>query len=76
MTSVSKNVYIDKLANIFNYYNSTYHKTVKIKLIDVNSSTSFVIDIENNDKDPKFEVGDHVRISKCKNIFLKCYTPK
>ena len=32
-------------------------------------------DVENNDKDPKFKVGDHVRISKYKNIFAKGYTP-
>ena len=30
---------------------------------------------EVNDKDPKFKVGDHVRISKYKNIFAKGYTP-
>ena len=32
-------------------------------------------DVESNDKDPKFEVGDCVRISKYKNIFSKCYIP-
>ena len=31
---------------------------------------------ESNEKDPKFKVGDHVRISKYKNIFAKGYTPK
>ena len=31
--------------------------------------------IEVNDKDPKFKVGDHVRISKYKNIFAKGHTP-
>ena len=30
---------------------------------------------ELNDKDPKFKVGDHVRISKHKDIFAKGYTP-
>ena len=28
-----------------------------------------------NDKDPKFKIGDHVRISEYKNIFAKGYTP-
>ena len=31
--------------------------------------------IENNEKSPKFEIGDHVRISKYKNIFAKVYFP-
>ena len=35
MTSVSQNVYIDKLYNIVNKYNNTYHSTIKIKLVDV-----------------------------------------
>ena len=30
---------------------------------------------EVNDKDSKFKIGDHVRISKYKNIFAKGYTP-
>ena len=30
---------------------------------------------ESNDKDPNFKVGNHVRISKYKNIFAKRYTP-
>ena len=68
MTSVSKNVYIDKLDNIVDEYNNTYHTTIKMKPIDVK-------DKENNNKDPKFKVGDHVRISKYKNIFAKGYTP-
>ena len=39
MTAVPKNVYVDKLDNIFNKYNSTYHRTVKIKPIDVTTNT-------------------------------------
>ena len=31
--------------------------------------------LHSNDKDPKFKVGDHVKISKYKNIFAKGYTP-
>ena len=34
------------------------------------------IELKNtNEKDTKFEVGDHVRISKFKNVFTKGYTP-
>ena len=36
MTSVSKNVYIDKLGDIVNKYNNTYHSTIKMKPVDVN----------------------------------------
>ena len=39
LTSVSKNVYIDKIDNIVNKYNNTYHSTTKIKPVDVMSST-------------------------------------
>ena len=75
MTSISKNVYIDKLDDVVNEYNNTYHRTIKMKPIDVKDNTYINIDKEFNDKDPKFKVGDHVRISKYKNIFVKCYTP-
>ena len=72
---MSKNVYIDKLDDIFNKYNNTYHNTTKMKPIDVKSSTSVDSIKENNDKDPKFKIGDSVRISKYKDIFAKGETP-
>ena len=75
MTSVSKNVYIDKLDDIVNEYNNTYNRAIKMKPIDVKDNTYSNISKEINDKDPKFKVGDHVRISKYKNIFAKGYTP-
>ena len=75
MTSISKNVYIDKLDDIVNEYNKTYHTTIKMKPIDVKDNTYINIDKETNDKDPKFKVGDPVRISKYKKIFAKDYTP-
>ena len=75
MTSVSKNVYIDKLDNIVNEYNNTYHRTIKMKPVDVKDNTHINIDKEVNDKKSKFKIGDHVRISKYKNIFAKRYTP-
>ena len=76
MNSISKNVYIDKLDNIVNEYNSTYHRTIKMKPIHVKDNTYINIGKEVNDNDPKFKVGDHVRISKYKNIFAKGCTPK
>ena len=75
MNSISKNVYIDKLDDIVNEYNNTYHRTIKMKPIDVKDNTYINIGKEVNNKDPKFKVGDHVRISKYKNIFAKGYTP-
>ena len=64
-------MYINKLDNIVNEYNNTYHRTIKMKPIDVKDNTDINIDKEVNDKNPKFKVGDHVRISKYKNILLK-----
>ena len=75
MTSISKNVYIDKLDDIVDEYNNTYHTTIKMKPIDVKDNTYINADKEINNKNPKFKVGDHVRISKYKNIFAKGYMP-
>ena len=74
MTSISKNVYIDKLDDIVNEYNNTKHKTTKMKPIDFKNNTYIDFEKEVNDNDLKFKVGDHVRISKYKNIFSKGYT--
>ena len=63
MTSVSKNLHIDKFDDIVGEYNNTYHRTIKIKPVDVKDNTSIDFKKEVNDKDPKFKVGDHVRIS-------------
>ena len=75
MTSISKNVYIDKLDDIVNEYNNKYHGTFKMKPVDVKNNTYIDFGKESNDKDLKFQVGDHVRVSKYKNIFAKRYTP-
>ena len=75
MTSISKNVYIDKLDDIVDEHNNTKHRTIKMKPIDVKGNTYIDFGKEVNDNDPKFKVGDHVRISKYKNIFAKGYTP-
>ena len=75
MTSVSENVYIDKLDDIVGEYNNTYHRTIKMKPVDVKDNTYIDFKKEVNDKDPKFEVGDHVRICKYEFIFAKRYTP-
>ena len=75
MTSISKHVYIDKLNDIVHKYNNTYHRTIKMKPVDVKSNTYIESSKEINNKDPKFEIGDTVRILDYKNIFVKCYAP-
>ena len=74
MTSISKNVYIDKLDDIVEKYN-TYHRTIKMKPVDVKSSTYILTYISAKMEGPKFKVVDHVRISKYQNIFAKGYVP-
>ena len=74
MTLIPNYVYIDKLDDIANKYNNTYHSRIKMKPIDVNSITYIDFDKQSNDRDPKFKIGDHVRISKYKNILANCYT--
>ena len=75
MTSISKNLYIDTLDDIVKEYNNTKHITTKMKPIDVKDNTYIDAGKEVNNNDPKFKIGDHVRISKYKNIFAKGYTP-
>ena len=58
MTSISKNVYIDDLYDIVNEYNNTYHRTIKMKSIDVKSGNYVEYNVNSNDKDPKFKIGD------------------
>ena len=74
MTSVSKNVYINKLDDIVDEYNNTYHRAIKMKPIHVKDNTYLDLKKEVNNKDSKSKVGDHIRISKYKNIFAKGYT--
>ena len=75
MTTISKNVYVDVLDDIVNRYNNTVHKTIKMKPIDVTNDSYAKCNEDFNKKGPKFKVGDHVRISKYKNIFAKSYVP-
>ena len=75
MTAVSKNVYFDVLDDIVDNYNNTFHRIIGMKPIDVKFDSYTEYNVDSDEKDPKFEVGDHVRISKYKNIFAKRYTP-
>ena len=69
MATVSRNIYFNMLDNIANKYNNTVHRTTKMKPSDVTSDSYAEYSKDSNEKDPKFKVGDHVRISKYKNIF-------
>ena len=76
MTLTPKNLYIDKLDDIVNKYNNTYYTTTKIKPVDVKSKTYIDYGKEINDEDPKFKIGNIVRLSKFKNHFCKRLSSK
>ena len=74
ITIIGKNVYFNVLDDIFKDYNDSIHNSIKMKPKDVKDN-SFIKNVEEiNEKDPEFKMGDHVRISKYKNIFNKGYT--
>ena len=75
LEKLKKKLYIDKLDDIVDEYNNTYPRTIKMKPVDIKDNTYIDFNKEVNDKDPKFKVGDQVRISQYKNIFAKGYTP-
>ena len=73
MTAISKNVYFDVLNDIVDDYNNTYHRTIKMKAIYVGDDSFAEYNEKSNENDLRFRVGDHVRMSKSKNIFAKDY---
>ena len=75
MTSISENVYIDKLGDVVNEYNNAYHRTIRMKPLDVKDNT-YIDSMElHSNEDPNLEVGDHVGILRYKNIFANGCTP-
>ena len=75
MNYISKNVCFNVLDDIVRKYNSIVHSSIKIKPKNVTDDSFIEYNEESNKKDPKFKVGDNVRISKYKNIFAEVYTP-
>ena len=71
MITVSKKVYNKKLGEIVHKYNNKYHRTVNMKPVNVQLGTYIDYSVAHNDKDPKFNIGDHVIVSRYKNIFAK-----
>ena len=63
------------LDDIVNKYNNAVRRIIKMKPTDVTNDSFTEYNEGSNKKDPKFQIGDHVRISKYKNIFAKGYTP-
>ena len=61
-------MYFDKLDDIVNQYNNIYHSTIKMKPVDVKPSIYIDLNKEINYQDPKFKIGDIIRISKYKLI--------
>ena len=62
MTAISKDIYFDVLDDTVNKYNNTVHKTIKMKPIEVTSDSYAEYNEDSNKKDPKFKVGDRVRV--------------
>ena len=72
--------YIDFLKDLLENYNNSFHRTIKMKPVDVNSSNeneilNKVFRIDQKLVKFKFKIGDKVRISKVKRTFEKGYTP-
>ena len=63
------------LDDIVNKYYNTIHRTIEMKPIDVTDDSFAEYNEKSNKRNPKFKVGDHVRISKYKIIFAKVYAP-
>ena len=75
MAAVSNNFYLDVFNDFVDKYSNTYHKTIKAKPIVVKANSYAEYNLDSNDNDPEFKIGDHVRMSKYKNIFAKEYIP-
>ena len=71
MTAVSKNVFVDVLDDIVDNYNNTFHRIIGMKPIDIKSDSYAECNVDSNEKDPKFKLGDHVKFWNTKSFLLK-----
>ena len=71
MTSISKNVCIDKSDDVIDKYNNTYHRTITMKPVGNKSDNFFQYNVNSSDGGLKFKVGGNIRKSKYKNSFAK-----
>ena len=74
MTAVLKNDYFDVLGDIVNKYNKTVHRSIKTKPIDVTSDSYAEYKEDSNVNKCEFKIGNHIKVSKCKNIFSREHT--
>lgn len=75
--------YIDVLQGLLHSYNNSFHRSIKMRPCDVNSGNIMTVwrnlyeekgnKKANTNSKPKFNIGDHVRITKYKHIFQKGY---
>ena len=75
MTSISNNMHANILDDIVDKYNNAFHSTIKVKPVNIISSTYINLDKMNNKEDSQFKVDDHVRISNIKTLFAKSNAP-
>ena len=70
MIVISKNKFFDKLVGVVNKYNNTYHRKISMKPVGINGGiySCFDFDIKTINKDPKFKVLGHVRVSNFKKF--------
>ena len=62
------------LEDIVDKYNNTYHQTIKIKPIDIKSSSYTEYNVDFSGKDSKFKIKNRIRVSKYKSTFSKRYS--
>lgn len=72
--------YIDHLDDIVKKYNNTYHRTIKMKPVQVNKrNEQLLLNTVYNYKrplmKPKFSIGDYVRVSKTRYVFTRGFHP-
>ena len=82
-TANSTNVYIDVLDDLVKQYNNTKHNSIGMTPVEASKAKnekdvydSLYGTVSPQKKKPKFNLGDHVRISKKKGTFEKGYTPR
>ena len=76
ITSIKKNVHIDKSNDIVDKHNNIYHRTIKMRPVDVKKKNTYInSSIETIDQNPKFKIGDIVRVSNYKKSFSIGWVP-
>ena len=76
ITSIKKNVHIDKSNDIVDKHNNIYHRTIKMKPVDIKKKNTYInSSIETIDQNPKFKIGDFVRVSNYKKSFSIGWVP-